>query len=323
MNWAPEVAWRRSNARVEPRVDGFEAAFRDMQHQCVGEPIELGTPAGRSTGDGLLRPRAGEIPAPDGVRADRSVEPDVVAVQVGHPELVARPDAIHGDLDRPAGVAAVVERLDQVHVRAADVVRGSGLPPDLERVADRDHPVGARAEQREVTPVGVQGVTLLCPRIDLPGDRDRLLAEGGQFGVAINQHQDLAEARERTRPFSRRLVGRGDRHGLAVGLEGAGHVAEHPQATPELLAQDACSERVGDPVDATVGFLAVRNGAPQGSRPWRRPRRRPAPARGAGRGLWVLGDVTGALETYREAVAITPADRPGDGRVTRPDPDAG
>ena len=29
-----------------------------------------------------------------------------------------------------------------------------------------------------------------------------------------------------------------------------------------------------------------------------------------GRGLWVLGDVTGALETYREAVAITPADRP-------------
>ena len=29
-----------------------------------------------------------------------------------------------------------------------------------------------------------------------------------------------------------------------------------------------------------------------------------------GRGLWVLGDVTGALEAYREAVAITPADRP-------------
>jgi DNA-binding CsgD family transcriptional regulator len=29
-----------------------------------------------------------------------------------------------------------------------------------------------------------------------------------------------------------------------------------------------------------------------------------------GRGLWVLGDVTGALETYREAVAITPANRP-------------
>ena len=185
-----------------------------------------------------------------------------MAVQVGHPELVARPDAIHRDLDRPAGVAAVVERLDQVHVRAADVVRGPGLPPDLERVADRDHPVGARAEQREVTPVGVQGVTLLGPRIDLPGDRDRLLAEGGRFGVAINQHQDLAEARERTRPFGRRPVGRGDCHGLAVGLEGAGHVAEHPQAAPELLAQDACSERVGDPVDATVGFLAVRNGAP-------------------------------------------------------------
>ena len=29
-----------------------------------------------------------------------------------------------------------------------------------------------------------------------------------------------------------------------------------------------------------------------------------------GRGLWVLGDVTGALATYREALAITPADRP-------------
>jgi len=29
-----------------------------------------------------------------------------------------------------------------------------------------------------------------------------------------------------------------------------------------------------------------------------------------GRGLWVLGDASGALETYREALAITPADRP-------------
>ena len=95
-------------------------------------------------------------------------------------------------------------------------------PPDLERVADRDHAVVARAEQREVTPVRVQGVTLLGPRIDLPGDRDRLLAEGGRFRVAINQHQDLAEARERARPFGRRPVGGRDRDGLAVGLEGAG-----------------------------------------------------------------------------------------------------
>ena len=98
-------------------------------------------------------------------------------------------------------------------------------------------------------------MTLLCPRIDLPGDRDRLLAEGGRLRVAIDQHQDLAEARERARPFGRRPVGRGDRHGLAVGLEGAGHVAEHPQATPELLAQDPCPERVGDPVDARSASL--------------------------------------------------------------------
>ena len=75
----------------------------------------------------------------------------------------------------------------------------SRLPPDLERVADRDHPVAHVPEQGEVAPVGVQGVTLLGPRIDLPRDRDRLLAESGRFGV-IDEHQDLAEARQRA-PF--------------------------------------------------------------------------------------------------------------------------
>ena len=113
-------------------------------------------------------------------------------------------------------------------------------------------------------------MALLSPRIDLPGDRDRLLAQGSRLRVAIEEHQDLAEARERACTFGRRPVGRGDRDGLAVGLEGAGHVAEHPQATSELLVQDPCTKRVGDPVDAAVGFLAMRDGAPVVGRQVRR-----------------------------------------------------
>ena len=182
MNCAPEVASSSSNARASPASTGSKLPSATCSIQDVGEAGRAPHPSPWSTGDGLLRPRAGEIPAPEHVRADRSVEPDVVTVQVV-PSRARRSSRIpiDRDLDRPAGIAAVVERLDQVHVRAADVVRGPGLAPDLERFADRHHAVGARAEQRQVTPVGVQGVTLLGPRIDLPGDRDRLLAQPGRF----------------------------------------------------------------------------------------------------------------------------------------------
>ena len=147
VDWADELGTRRGVQELErpceTGVDDVEPAFGDVQRQRVGEPVELGPPTGRHAGHGLLRPGPGQLPAPHGVGAGGPIEPDVVAVGVLHPELVAHPDALCGRFDGLAADAAVVQRLDKVHVCPADVVRRPGLASDLERVADRDHSVGA------------------------------------------------------------------------------------------------------------------------------------------------------------------------------------
>ena len=99
--------------------------------------------------------------------------------------------------------------------------------------------------------------TLLCTRIDLPGNRDGLLAQGRRLRVPIEEHQNLAKPRQGACPFRSRPVGRGDRHRPAVRLERAGAVTEHPQSSPKLLTQDPRPERIGGAVHAPVGLLAM------------------------------------------------------------------
>ena len=146
------------------------------------------------------------------------------------------------------------------------------------RCRPRSRPITARS-----SPSVFRAWPSTCARADLAGHRDRLLAQRARLVPAVEEHQDLAVARTRTRAqLGRRRLAGMMATACSCGVERGLALAVGPQRPAEPLEQRSRrgSGRASGP-SAGDGLAAQGDGAAQVARR-ARPHRRPA--RGARRG---------------------------------------